>query len=247
MALSIRHKSIKALQGAFPRGTPFDSEQLGDLGVSSALAHHYLKSDWLARLGRGVFMFPNATLRREDSLSFLSRHVEGLHVGGKTALAWRGIRHNLPAREPISLWGEGKAVLPLWFTERFPARYTARNLFSPRLPKGFGLQPLPETPDGVLVSEPERALLEMLAEVGVHQGIEEARNIMEGIRSLRTDTLATLLKHCQRVKARLLCVRWAEELNLPWASAVRAGAGTRRGQSRWTARLKNGTILNLKP
>jgi hypothetical protein len=247
MAISIRHKSIKALQWAFPRGTPFDSGQLRKLGVSPALAHHYLKSGWLARLGRGVFMFPNDTLRREDSLKFLSRHVEGFHVGGKTALAWRGIRHNLPAREPISLWGQGKAVLPPWFTDRFPARYTARNPFSPELPKGFGLHPLPETPDGVLVSEPERALLEMLSEVGVHQGVEEARNIMEGIRSLRIGTLTKLLINCQRVKVRLLCVGWAEELNLPWAVAARNAAGTRHGQSRWTARLKNGTILNIKP
>jgi hypothetical protein len=247
MALSIRHKSIKTLQGAIPRGTPFDSRQLRKVGVSPALAHHYLKSDWLARLGRGVFMFPNDTLRREDSLKFLSRHVEGFHVGGKTALAWRGIRHNLPAREPISLWGEGKLVLPAWFTGRFTARYTARKLFSPKLPRGFCLRPLPETPDGVLVSEPERALLEMLSEVGVHQGVEEARNIMEGIRSLRIDTLAKLLINCQRVKVRMLCVGWAKELNLPWAGAARKAAGTRNGQSRWTARLKNGTILNIKP
>ena len=247
MALSVRHKSIKTLQGAFPRGTPFESSELRKVGVSSALAHHYLKSDWLARLGRGVFMFPHDTLRREDSLKFLSRHVEGFHVGGKTALAWRGIRHNLPAREPISLWGEGRTVLPPWFTERFPARYTVRSLFSPALPKGFGLRPLPETPDGVLVSEPERALLEMLSEVGVQQGIEEARNIMEGIRTLRIDTLSKLLKHCQRVKVWMLCVGWAEELNLPWAAALRKAAGTQRGQSRWTARLKNGTVLNIKP
>jgi hypothetical protein len=183
MALPIRHKSIKTLQAAVPRGTPFDSRQLRKLGVSSALAHHYLKSDWLARLGRGVFMFPKDILRRKDSLKFLSRHVPGFHVGGKTALAWRGIRHNLPAREPISLWGDGKFTLPPWFTGRFPARYTARKLFSTKLPRDFGLHPLPETPDGVPVSEPERALLEMLSEVGVHQGIEEARNIMEGIRS----------------------------------------------------------------
>src|SRR5208282_3701705 len=108
--------------------------------------------------------FPNDTLRREDSLKFLSRHIEGFHVGGKTALAWRGIRHNLPAREPISLWGDGKFALPPWFTGRFLARYTARELFSPKLPRNFGLHPLPETPDGVLVSEPERALLEMLSE-----------------------------------------------------------------------------------
>ena len=166
MALTTRHKLNKSLQSAFPRGTPFDHQELTKLGVSSALAHHYLKSGWLARLGRGVFMFPNDTLRRDDCLKFLSRRVKGFHVGGKTALAWRGVRHNLPAREPLSLWGEGKTRFPKWFQKLFPARYTTRNPFSAKLPKNFGLQPLPETPDGVLVSVPERALLEMLSEVG---------------------------------------------------------------------------------
>jgi len=246
MALTIRHRPVKDLQGAFPRGTPFDSCQLRKIGVSSALAHHYLKSDWLARLGRGVFMFPKDTLRQEDSLKFLARSVEGFHVGGKTALAWRGVRHNLPTREPLSLWGDRKTVLPQWFTARFPARYTARKLFSQKLSKEFGLLPLPETPDGVLVSEPERALLELLSEVGVHQGVEEARNVMEGARSLRPEILATLLEHCQRVKVRLLCLQWAEELNLPWANTVRDATGNSQEKSHWSFRFKNGTALNLK-
>jgi hypothetical protein len=220
MALTTRHKLNKSLQSAFPRGTPFDHQELTKLGVSSALAHHYLKSGWLARLGRGVFMFPNDTLRRDDCLKFLSRRVKSFHVGGKTALAWRGVRHNLPAREPLSLWGEGKTRFPEWFQKLFPACYTTRNPFSSKLPKSFGLQPLPETPDGVLVSVPERALLEMLSEVGVHQGIEEARNIMEGSRSLRPEVLTTLVKNCRRVKVVRFCVSWAEELNLPWAGGL---------------------------
>jgi hypothetical protein len=83
MALTTRHKLIKSLQTAFPRGTPFDHQQLSKLGVSSALAHHYLKSGWLTRMGRGVFMFPNDTLRQEDCLKFLSRRMPGFHVGGK--------------------------------------------------------------------------------------------------------------------------------------------------------------------
>ena len=192
-------------------------------------------------------MYPQDRLRPEDSLKFLARAIEGFHVGGKTALAWQGIRHNLAHREPLSLWGDGKAILPQWFTSRFPARYTARHLFSPQLPRGFGLQPLPETPDGVPDSEPERALLEMLSEVGVHQGVEEARNIMEGIRTIRTGRLAALLNHCQRVKVHLLCIRWAEELNLPWATAARDATGNRHGQSHWSFRFKNGTTLNLNP
>ena len=246
MALTTRHKLVKSLQTAFPRGTPFDHQQLTKLGVSSALAHHYLKSGWLVRLGRGVFTFPNDTLRREDCLKFLSRRITGFHVGGKTALAWRGIRHNIPAREPLSLWGEGKASLPEWFQKLFPSRYTARNPFSSKLPSNFGLQPLPEAPDGVLVSVPERALLEMLSEVGVHQGIEEARNIMEGARSLRPEVLATLLKNCRRVKVVRLCVSWAEELNLSWAVAAKRTAENRLGHGRWTNRLRDGTILVLK-
>jgi hypothetical protein len=246
MALTKRYKLIKSLQSAFPRGTPFDHQQLTKLGVSSALAHHYLKSGWLTRLGRGVFMFPNDTLSREGCLKFLSRQVTGFHVGGKTALAWRGVRHNLPAREPFSLWGEGKASLPEWFQKLFPSRYTTRNPFSPKLPKNFGLQPLPETPNGVLVSVPERALLEMLSEVGVHQEIEEARNIMEGARSLRAEVLTTLLKNCRRVKVVRLCVSWAEELNLPWAAAAKTAAEKRLGHGRWTHRLKDGTFLVLK-
>jgi hypothetical protein len=246
MALPTRKNLNKRLQRAFPRGVPFDSRALAKLGIYPALVYHYLKSGWLERLERGVFMFPNDTLRQEDCLKFLSGRVPDFHVGGKTALAWRGIRHNLPASEPLLLWGK-RANLPGWFRKRFLSRYTVRNPFSSKLPKNFGLQPLPETPDGVLVSVPERALLEMLNEVGVHQGVEEARNIMEGARALRPETLTTLLKNCHRVKVVLLCAQWAEELGLPWAATARKAIQHRPMQSRWVYRLKDGKVLVLKP
>jgi hypothetical protein len=89
-------------------------------------------------------------------------------------------------------------------------------------------------------------VIEVLSEVGIHHGIEESRNIMEGVRSLRPDVLAMLLKHCQRIKVVRLCVLWAEELNLSWAEAARKAAGNKIGRSRWTSQLKDGTILILK-
>jgi hypothetical protein len=220
---------------------------LAKVGVSSALAHHYVKSGWLERLGRGVFMFPNDTLRQDDTLKFLAQRIEGFHVGGKTALAWRGVRHNLPTKEPLLLFGNLRATIPGWLLERFPSRYIARSLFSSKLPTNFGLQTLPETPDGVLVSVPERALLEMLNEVGIHQGIEEARNIMEGVRALRSEVLSALLKQCQKRKVLLLCISWARELNLPWAGAAKEATRAILGQSRWSNRLKDGITLTLKP
>jgi hypothetical protein len=246
VALTKRTNLIQQVQTTFPRGIPFDHKDLAEVGVSSALAHHYFKFGWLVRLGRGVFMFPNDMLREEECLKFLARHWPGLHVGGKTALAWRGVRQNLVAQEPLWLWGEKKARLPVWFNQRFRAQYTARNPFDPAMPNGLGLQPLPETPEGVLVSVPERAVLEMLSEVGIHHGIEESRNIMEGVRSLRPEVLAMLLSHCQRIKVVRLCVLWAEELNLSWAKTARQAAGKKIGQSRWTSQLKDGTTLILK-
>jgi len=204
-----------------------------------------LKAGWLNRLGRGVFQFPNDELREADCLRFLARQVEGFHVGGKTALAWRGFGHNVPAREPLWLWGRSRGQLPNWFTTRFPSRYTTRTPFGPDLPAGAGLEPLPEQPNGAPVSVPERALLEMLGEVGIHQGVEEARNILEGVRSLRPEVLTLFLRHCQRVKAARLCVHWAEELQLPWAATARQAATRHLSGTRWSARLKSGTRLNL--
>ena len=69
---------------------------------------------------------------------------------------------------------------------------------------------------------------------------------LEGARSLRPEVLATLLKNCHRIKVVRLSVSWAEELNLPWAAAARRAAGRRLGRARWTARLKDGTVLVLK-
>jgi hypothetical protein len=239
----MKEKPIRALQ-SLPRCIPFATSDLKSLGISPALASHYAGTGWLERLGRGVFKFPHDKLSRDGCLKFLEQQIPGFHVGGKTALAWRGIRHHLPSREALTLWGENSVTLPLWFTNEFNALYTGRHIFSDRLPKKFGLQPLPEAPDGALVSVPERALLEMLSEVGIRQGIEEARDVMEGVRTVRPEVLQRLLKNCQRIKVARLCVHWADELNLDWAPVARRAVKT--GSSRWTSKLKDGSTLVLK-
>lgn len=192
-------------------------------------------------------MFPNDRLDRDGCLRFLAMRISGFHVGGKTALAWRGVRQNISPRERLILWGTDRAALPEWFTKRFPSRYLAKSLFSPKMPADFGLQSLPQSPDGPFVSVPERALLEMLEEVGVKQGVEEARNIMEGVRSVRGEVLEILLTNCLRIKVVLLCVQWADELGLEWSSLARNAVKDRLGQSRWVSRLKDGSTLILHP
>ena len=247
MSSSPRTGRLKLLQSAHLRGKPLDTEDLAGLGIYPELAYRYVKSGWLERLGRGVFMFAGDQMQLDPCLEFLGRRTPGLHVGGKTALAWMGLRHNVAFRETLCLWGPRQTKLPPWFTQRFPSRYTTRELFSAALPKGFALNPRPESPGGVVVSDPERGLLEMLSEVGVHQGIEEARNIMEMASSLRMEVLRPLLDCCRQIKAIRLCVSWSKELGLPWAEEVAKSSAASIGNSRWVGKTKEGRTLILKP
>ena len=241
---------IKSLQTTLPRGTPIGTADLRRLGISPALAHEYVASGWLGRLGRGVFMFVGDTLGRDACLRFLQGKVPGLHVAGRTALDWQGFRQNVAQREVLCLHGSADAELPEWFTARFPARYSRARVFDDGLAEGCGLTVLPEGAlgeKGPLVSAPERALLEMLSEVGVHQEADEARGIMETVRHLRTKELGELLRHCRMVKTARLCVLGAEELGLSWAAAAREAAAGKWGTGRWMKPMKNGRMLVLKP
>lgn len=238
---------IKKLQTTLPRGAPFDTARLAQLGISTASAHSYVKSGWLEKLGRGVFMFAGDSLSRDATLRFLEGKVPGVHVAARTALAWRGYRHNVAHHEPMVLWGDRSTTLPPWFLKRFDARYSAPRLFDDDVSSDYGVSPLPESPDGPCIAEPERALLEMLSEVGVHQEVDEARSIMEGVRQVRTRHLMRLLAACRMVKAVRLCVVWSEELDLTWAPQAREAAAGRMGTGRWVTRLKDGSTLILRP
>jgi len=190
-------------------------------------------------------MFAGDQLARDASLKFLETKISGLHVAAKSALSLHGFRQNVAFQETTILWGSQRAILSQWFQERFTARYSNSRLFGEDLPAGFGLAPMPESPDGPLVSAPERALLEMLSEVGVWQEVEEARGIMENVRNLRTHELGILLENCRMIKAVRLCVLWAEEFGLSWAASARESATPKLGTKRWIKRLKNGRTLIL--
>jgi hypothetical protein len=71
-----------------------------------------------------------------------------------------------------------------------------------------------------LVSAPERALLEVLSEVGVRQPLQEARELVESAYSLRANVMRDLLKRCTSVKTVRLCLQLGRELSQPWAGKL---------------------------
>jgi hypothetical protein len=191
-------------------------------------------------------MLPGDTLTRDGCLAFLSERVPGFHVGGKTALAWRGVRQDVTFREVLTLWGDQPKQLPTWFTERFASHYQATQLFNTKLRKKFGLQPLPNGRPEVLVSVPERALLELLSDVGKTQSLDEARQLVETLRTLREKTLDKLLTHTTRIKVVRLAELLATDLNLPWAPLAKRHSQRVGGGKRWVAVSKSGERLDLR-
>lgn len=250
MGTNSRHDLIRRVQTELPRGAPFDLAALAGLGVSAQLAAHYVEAGWLVRLAQGVYAFPNEDHGLYGSLKFLQQRVPGLHVGGKSALALHGVRHNLGSRETVVLWGESRYTLPEWFTSRVPARYVHATLFDwPDAVLNSRTQGTPPgVPHGLRVSSPERAALEMLYEAGTRQSLEEARNVFDGLRSPRKELLGQLLSCCTSVKAVRLFLAWARDTGVVDVDDLLARHPLRTGSDkRWMGRLADGTLLSLKP
>lgn len=245
-----RHQIIKRLQAEQPRGAPFGLATLNQFGVSPQLAARYVEGGWLVRLAQGVYAFPNDNFGVHSALLFLQKRVASLHIGGRSALALQGVRHNLSSRDTWVLWGDTRFVLPEWFTSRFPARYVHAHLFD-WPDTGLADKTLatpPGMPEGVLVSVPERAILELLYDAGVKQGLEEARNLFDGLRAPRRELLGQLLSCCTSVKAVRLFLTWARETDVVDVDALLAQHAVRVGSNkRWMSRLDDGTLLSLKP
>ncbi len=245
MATTHRIK-LNQLYTASKLGTPLTSEDLASLGISADLAVHYVRAGWLQRLARGVYNRPNDPPMLHPSLILLQRQFPGLHVGGKTALDWHGIRHYLARRPLLHLYGWEAARLPDWFTRRFPAEYHRKRLFDEQPKSLLHVGPFERRPDAPLVSEPERALLEMLSEVGVRQSRQEARELVESAYNLRVDVLRELLMRCTSVKTVRLCLQLGRETSQRWAARLDPSHLPTGSDRPWVSRSAEG-ILVLKP
>lgn len=245
--MSTTHRNkLNRLYTRLAPGTPLTSKDLAALGISADLAVHYVRAGWLERLARGVYCRPNDPLALHPSLTLLQRSFDGLHVGGKSALDWHGIRQYLSRRPVLHLYGWTAGRLPTWFTHRFPAEYHRKRLFTEKPDALLHVMPLENREGGPLVSAPERALLEVLSEVGVRQPLQEARELVESTYSLRADVLHDLLKHCTSVKTVRLCLQLGRKLSQPWADKLNPSELPTGSNRSWVSRSADG-LLVLKP
>lgn len=237
---------LRRLYTEFAPGSPLTAAALASRGISADLAVHYVRSRWLERLARGVYCRPGQPLSRDASLLTLQSKIKGLHVGGKTALDWYGVRQYVASQEVLHLYGWAATRLPEWFTRRFQSEYHRKRLFRESPEDMLHVEPFERREDGPLTSEPERAVLELLSEVGVRQPLQEAREIMEGAYNMRADVLNSLLQSCMSVKTVRLCLQLARELQLNWVTKLDADKLPTGSDRPWVSKSREG-LLVLKP
>ncbi len=201
---------LRQLQTATPRGAPLDLRSLGRIGISPQLAAYYARTGWLTRLAHGIYALPGDALNTPGMLMLLQDRIAGLHLAGRSAL---GAPVKGLGGGELVLMGDARAELPEWFTMRQPARYTNPRLFdwslaglspeagaelarqtvvdgrsaSAAAPAGDGADVADGASPGIRRSVPERAILEMLYDVGTGESLADAK---EMVASLRVTTAA---------------------------------------------------------
>jgi hypothetical protein len=247
----VAQRAVQLLMHEAPRGQPLDTAMLRHFGISAAQTHYLVTAGWLQRLSKGAYLLTGDVPTTEGILVYLSRHCAGLHVGGKSALDWQGVRHNIAFRPRIKLWGLQVYRFPPWVEQHMPHAYQTTRLFDEQFSLSDSLRPLPSKNPSVLVSIPELALLELASDIGKQggkgQSLEEALHLVDSLRNLRADRLIGLLQRCRRVKVVKLVRDLGESSGYDWGRDLQDIVDRLSPGRRWSSKGAGGQRLTLKP
>ena len=228
MASNSRQSSSKINQRLLtaPAGAVLTSVWLKSQGISRKLANYYAISGWLHRVGDGAFTLQSDAPDWLGAVFGLQQKAGGsTHPGGLTALELASVAHFLPLGEqaPVYLFGRSGERLPEWF-KRLPwtgrIRYEQTNF----LPADLGLREHQAGAFAVKVSDPERAILELLFQSSNDEaGYEHARLVFEGLGTLRPALMQALLEKCASVKVKRLFLHLAESHGHAWFRELEVG------------------------
>lgn len=215
-----KSKSVIRAFNAMPPGTPITTAQCErDWNVSRQSVHGYTKAGWLESLGHGFYIREGDSPTITGTVAALEAAGFKVHIAGKSALDLKGFSHYLAlGKGKIFLYGRDVRQLPKWLAHFFIIELTTKKLFkeyddpASRL---FVRRLEPGNESSPYVSDPERALLEMLDNVPAAQTMNEAKEIMEGMHSLNPGKLQILLEYCVRIKVKRIFWTLCQELGLP--------------------------------
>ena len=230
------------LERSLPEGLLVDAAWLSRNGYSTALRAHYVASGRLEHLARGVYCRPRGPLRWQQAVISLQTLLDvALVVGGRTALELQGFAHYLAqgmgevhfyGSRPPPTW---LAKLSLSLSVRFVYHNDHRLFHNPPVELGvaidptagsgnrlkpnplhFVVQPWGQWDWPLVLSTPERAILELLDELPNHESFEQIDKLMGSLANLSPKRLQELLANCHSVKVKRLFFFFADRHHHAW-------------------------------
>jgi len=199
-------------------------------GYSTSLRSQYVSAGWLVQPTRGTYKRPLGELSWEKVVVSLQTLLESdLAVGGRTALDLQGFSHYVSATGLSNIHLYGTRPPPGWLT-KLPLKTKFKFHRSQVLFKSFPgtqklqdgtLRELPSASDWqMIVSTPERALLELLDELPRRDSFHQVDMLVEGLRTLSPRRLQTLLADCKSIKVKRLFFWFAERHQHAWLKQI---------------------------
>ena len=238
---------INQLLKEWPKGTVATQAKLSKLGISRQLATKYVLHNWIIRIGRGAFVRSGDQIDWRGGLYALQTQLGlSVHVGARIALELQGLSHFVPLgqQEKVNLISDRPERLPAWFRchpWKVKLEHHCLSLFE-RIPKAASSR-LECGGFEIVMSSPERAIMEQMRLVKVNDDVEQAYRLMEGLTTLRPSVVQDLLVNCRSVKVKRLFLWSAETIGHAWFGRLdleRVELGNGRRQ------LYKGGRLNLK-
>jgi hypothetical protein len=217
-----------------PEGGVVTRPWLIDNGFSRHAIDNLVKSGQLATVTSGVYSRWGVKPTWQGVAYFLQINLGlNLKIGGLSALEMLGLSHYLPlsSRKNIHLYGMERP--PAWVHKigpdvNFEWHSEGKLLGAGRhdvaanasqidpLEAFTRLQPWKDGKAELQISSPERAILEILADVPQKVSFEHADQLVQGMTSLSPRSLQTLLEKCENIKVRRLFFWLAERHRHPW-------------------------------
>jgi hypothetical protein len=224
MSLQKKEK-LNLLQDLLPEGAVVPSHWLQQKGYSRQLIYKYVNSGWLVNCGRGAYCRRTTDVSWQELVASWQHVAAGAyHVGGETALNLQGYAHYLPLRGESYVHLYGRHSVPGWvkgMSLEAELVFNSRRLFAEEA-VGVGLKswPSPIKKWPLTVSEPERAILEMLPDVYDEYSFTHAAELMQGLTALRPGLVMELLRQCTHVKSKRLFLFLADYYQHAWMAKV---------------------------
>ena len=227
---------IQQILEANPNSKIFFSEWLTSQGLDAKEQHAYMKRRWLTHLSKGVYALQGTNPTLLHAVAAYNKQLsKKCLVGAYTALELRGYSHYLSIGKPKAFLFTGTSDrLPLWMLQKewdMTIQYMKTSFLGD---DQKGVEPIQVGTDVLLVSSPERAILECLNLPEAASSLLDIYYIMESLTTLRPKLVQMLLESCSSQKVKRLFMYMAEKAGHPWFKALKPDTIT-LGTSRYMA------------